>query len=271
MAAAGQPARPADVAHRVRHGADADAVVEPAAGAQRRQLLRHAAGGALPPRLPGLPERPGPGPGRGGPRRRHVRRDAGPAAGQDPARQQPRQPLHRRLRAGRRHGRRAGPARPGGGLPHRRDRAAAPAPDGPRAATATSGDAGRRRVQLRAGDAGTALHRRAARLAVPRSDPAGHLRRPGAGADSRSSSPCSTCGSHAATSRVCSSSCSRTRPPTCRPRWRARCATRRCGCSTGCPSSGPGPTRTALRQRRRPRASTVGSGCCPGRGSRWPR
>ena len=47
----------------------------------------------------------------------HVRGHARPAAGQDPARLQPRQPLQRRLRAGRRHGRRAGPARPGGVLP----------------------------------------------------------------------------------------------------------------------------------------------------------
>ena len=65
--------------------------------------------------------------------------------------------------------------------------------------------------------------------------------------------------------------CSRTRRPTCRPRWRAHCATRRCGCSTGCPSSGPGPTRTARPRRNRPRPSTGGSACCLGRASRWPR
>ena len=112
VAAAGQPARSADDAHRLRHGADPDAVVEPAAGAQRRQLLRHAAGGALPSRLPGLPERPGPGPGRAGPRRCHVCRHARSAAGQDPARLQPRQPVHPGRGAGRRHGGRAASSSP---------------------------------------------------------------------------------------------------------------------------------------------------------------
>ena len=271
VAAAGEPARPTDDAHRLRHGADPDAVVEPAAGAQRRQLLRHAAGGALPSRLPGLPERPGPGPGRAGPRRRHVRGDARPAAGQDPARLQPRQPLQRGGRAGRRHGRRAGPARPRGVRPGRRDRAVAPAPVGPRAAAPTSGDAGRRRVQLRAGDARTALHRRPAGLVLHRADPADHLRRPGAGAARLPLRPARPA---ARTRRRGGSARGAAVGPDDRPGGPAGARTARpvdCGCSTGCPSSGPGPTRTARPPRNRPRPSTGGSACCLGRASRWPR
>ena len=155
--------------------------------------------------------------------------------------------------------------------PGRRDRAVAPAPVGPRAATPTSGDAGRRRVQLRAGDARTALHRRPAGLVLHRADPADHLRRPGAGAARLPLRPAR---------------------PAARPRRRGGSAR---GAAVGPDDrpAGPAGARTArpvaavvllaarVRDLGRPGRhahrgtdlvrATGASACCLGRASRWPR
>ena len=135
------------------------------------------------PRLPRLPERPGPGPGRAGPRRGRVCGDARPPAGEDPARcptptassrswrRRPPAPSSSRS---------SSPWWPAASsservLMHRRR-------SGRERLRRRPADARRRRVQLRPGDARAALRRRAAQLAVPGADPAGRLRRAGAGA-----------------------------------------------------------------------------------------
>ena len=85
------------------------------------------------------------------------------------------------------------------------------------------------------------------RLAVRGDAPADHLRLPGPGSDRLPLSRCSTCGSPAATSPGCWSSCATTRPPICRRRWPVRSATRLCACTTGCRSWARGPISTASR------------------------
>ena len=158
VAAAGEPPRTVDAGHRVRDGGDGPAVVRTAGAGQHRASAGHAAGGDVPARVPGLPDRTADPQTRAGRGHRLLCRGARPAVAQDhPGGQSGRTCSRSPRRLDCRQPRRGHPAEPGRRAAAGRDGPAVPAQPGQRPAAPSADVAAGRRVRAVPGHAGSAL------------------------------------------------------------------------------------------------------------------